>query len=167
MHHVMKLDRIVWLPYDHVVRNSDHKYRGAAMSEAVVDGPENDHAEAWWFLDTLVVELKFGRTTRGGALDMQAMATITRDELAGMVAEVRAAKPDIAVGLFLLIAAGDDPSVQAISDALGDNLCGTFVGEPKAVLDNLRGLEELGISRIQLTELVPGSIDRLAEVLHD
>ena len=26
------------------------------MSEAVVDGPGNEHAEAWWFLDTLVVE---------------------------------------------------------------------------------------------------------------
>ena len=26
------------------------------MSEAVVDGPENEHAQAWWFLDTLVVE---------------------------------------------------------------------------------------------------------------
>src|SRR4051812_2496902 len=26
------------------------------MNDAVVDGPKNEHAEAWWFLDTLVVE---------------------------------------------------------------------------------------------------------------
>src|SRR3954447_10071125 len=26
------------------------------MSPAVIDGPGNEHAQAWWFLDTLVVE---------------------------------------------------------------------------------------------------------------
>jgi alkanesulfonate monooxygenase SsuD/methylene tetrahydromethanopterin reductase-like flavin-dependent oxidoreductase (luciferase family) len=111
------------------------------------------------------VELKFGRTTRGGALDLQAMSTVTREELQGMVATVREAKPDIQIGLFLLIAAGDSPAVQAVADQLGDNLCGSFAGEPKRVLDNLRGLEELGISRIQLTELVPGTNRAIGELL--
>ena len=32
------------------------------------------------------VELKFGRTTRGGALDLVALASVTSDELASMVA---------------------------------------------------------------------------------
>ena len=95
------------------------------------------------------VELKFGRTTRGGALDMQAMASHPRRAGRHGGRGARAA-PDIAVGLFLLIRAGGrSVRVQAISDALGDNLCGAFVGEPRRVLDNLRGLEELGISRIR------------------
>jgi hypothetical protein len=49
---------------------------------------------------------------------------------------------------------------------MGDNLCGEFVGEPKAVLDRLRSLESLGISRVQLTELVPGSLERLGQALN-
>jgi alkanesulfonate monooxygenase SsuD/methylene tetrahydromethanopterin reductase-like flavin-dependent oxidoreductase (luciferase family) len=111
------------------------------------------------------VELKFGRTTRGGALDLQAMATVTRDELAGMVAGVRDANPDIEVGLFLLVAAGDSAEVQGFAAALGDNLCSRFAGEPKRVLDNLRELEDMGIGRLQLTEVVKGSLDEIGAVL--
>jgi alkanesulfonate monooxygenase SsuD/methylene tetrahydromethanopterin reductase-like flavin-dependent oxidoreductase (luciferase family) len=111
------------------------------------------------------VELKFGRTTRGGQLDMAAMATVTRDELAGMVAEVQAAKPGIDVGLFLLFAVGDSPEVKAVSDVMGDNFCGGFVGDAKRVLENLRELADVGISRVQLTELVKGSVARLGEEL--
>jgi hypothetical protein len=29
---------------------------GVTMGSAVIDGPDNAHARAWWFLDTLVVE---------------------------------------------------------------------------------------------------------------
>lgn len=111
------------------------------------------------------VELKFGRSTWGGTLDVAALASVTRDELAGMVATVRDVRPDIGIGLFVLIAAGDGPEVQAVSGAFGENLCGQFVGEPKRVLDNLRSLEALGISRVQLTEFVPGSLQRIGEQL--
>lgn len=111
------------------------------------------------------VELKFGRTTRGGRLDMEAMASITRDELAGMVDTVQAAKPGVPMGLFLLVAVGDGAEVRALIDVLGDNLCVGFAGEPARVLDNLRSLESLGIGRVQVTELVKGSIEQLAKVL--
>ncbi len=33
------------------------------------------------------------------------------------------------------------------------------------MLDNLRSLEELGISRLQVTEMVKGSLDEIAGVL--
>lgn len=111
------------------------------------------------------VELKFGRTTRGGVLDVHALATVTHDELVSMVAEVRAVRPDIAIGVFLLVAVGDGREVAAVADALGTNLCGRFVGEAAAVLDNLRSLADVGISRVQLTEFVPGSLERLGEAL--
>jgi alkanesulfonate monooxygenase SsuD/methylene tetrahydromethanopterin reductase-like flavin-dependent oxidoreductase (luciferase family) len=109
------------------------------------------------------VELKFGRTTRGGSLDLPALASVTEDELRGMVAEVRAVRPDIDIGLFLMVAVGDGPEVEAAGRAFGDNLCGRFTGEPKRVLDSLLALEALGISRVQVTEFVPGSLLRLAE----
>lgn len=111
------------------------------------------------------VELKFGRSTRGGALDVAALASVTRDELAGMVAAVRDVRPDIGIGLFLLVAVGDGPEVAGVSEVFGDNLCGQFVGEAQRVLDHLRSLEALGISRVQLTEFVPGSLAHLAEEL--
>lgn len=111
------------------------------------------------------VELKFGRTTRGGALDLVALASVTRDELASMVAVVRGVAPDIPIGLFTLVGAGDQAAIGGLAETLGDNLCGSFVGEPPRVLDNLRSLQDLGIDRVQITELVPGSTARLAEVI--
>jgi alkanesulfonate monooxygenase SsuD/methylene tetrahydromethanopterin reductase-like flavin-dependent oxidoreductase (luciferase family) len=111
------------------------------------------------------VELKFGRTTRGGQLDLAAMASVTRAELAEMVAAVQEAKPGIPVGLFLMVAVGDDPAVRTVGDALGGNLCGEFVGEATKVRDRLASLHELGIGRVQVTEYAKGSLHRLGEVL--
>ncbi|CAN5674223.1 hypothetical protein BH18ACT2_BH18ACT2_11290 [soil metagenome] len=111
------------------------------------------------------VELKFGRTTRDGALDLAALASVTRGELASMVDVVREVRPDIRIGLFTMIGAGDRAAVGPLADGLGDNLYGSFVGEPTQVLDNLRGLTDVGIDRVQITELVPGSTARLGEEL--
>jgi alkanesulfonate monooxygenase SsuD/methylene tetrahydromethanopterin reductase-like flavin-dependent oxidoreductase (luciferase family) len=111
------------------------------------------------------VELKFGRTTRGGALDTAALASVTVDELRGMVDEVRNVRADIPVGLFLLIAVGDDAAIAPIRSILGDNLCGRFVGSPSEVAENLNALGDLGISRVQVTEFLPGSIANLATAL--
>lgn len=111
------------------------------------------------------VELKFGRTTRDGALDMAALASVTRDELASMVAVVRDVRPDIAVGLFTMIGVGDDTEVGDLETALGGNLYGSFVGSAREVLDHLLSLEEVGIDRVQITELIPGSTLRVGEIL--
>jgi hypothetical protein len=111
------------------------------------------------------VELKFGRTTRGGALDLAALGTVTRHELVEMVATVREVRPDIPIGLFLLVAVGDDPAVEQMAGLLGDNLLGQFVGDPGRVVANVRGLDTLGISRVQLTEFIPGSLEKLAAEL--
>lgn len=40
------------------------------MDEAVIDGPDNASAEAWWFLDTLVVEHLRAGETAGIVLEM-------------------------------------------------------------------------------------------------
>jgi alkanesulfonate monooxygenase SsuD/methylene tetrahydromethanopterin reductase-like flavin-dependent oxidoreductase (luciferase family) len=111
------------------------------------------------------VELKFGRTTRAGALDTAALASVTVDELQGLVNGVRNVRADIPIGLFLLIAVGDDAAVAPIRDLLGDNLCGQFVGSPTKVVQSLLSLETLGISRIQVTEFLPGSIANLSGAL--
>ncbi len=112
------------------------------------------------------VELKvIGRATRGGSLDIGVMASIVEDELLAMVDKVRQASADVPISLFLMVGAGVGPEVDGLAGRLGDNFCGRFVGEPAKVLENLRALEEIGISRVQVTEFVPGTIANLGKEL--
>ena len=110
------------------------------------------------------VELKFGATTRRGNLDDATLAATTRDDLVHMIDLVRAVAPDTPIGLFVMIAVGDDAEVAAFRDTTGDGLYGEFIGEPARVLDNLRALGVLGIDRVQVTERLKGSIERLGPV---
>lgn len=112
------------------------------------------------------VEIKASaRATRGGALDLPLLASVTEDEVRGQVARVRAVDPDIPIGIFILTAAGSDPATRQLQSLVNPGYLGRFIGEPAAVADALAGLGELGISRVQLTELVPGTHDRLASHL--
>ena len=111
------------------------------------------------------VELKFGASTRGGTLDMGALAAVTLDELTRMVDVVQEAKPGIPMGIFVLTAIGDDAAVRAMQAIAGDGVWSGFVGEPRRVLDNLCALADIGISRVQLTEIAPGSLQRLGEII--
>ena len=112
------------------------------------------------------VELKvIGRATRNGSLDFGVMASIVEDELRSMVDKVRAVREDIPIGLFLLVGAGVGREVDALKGVVGDNFCGQFFGEPSRVLDNIRALEAIGISRAQITEFVPGTIENLGKEL--
>ena len=112
------------------------------------------------------MELKvIGRATRGGSLDIGVMASIVEDELLAMVDKVRQASADVPISLFLMVGAGVGPEADGLAGRLGDNFCGRFVGEPAKVLENLRALEEIGISRVQVTEFVPGTIANLGKEL--
>jgi alkanesulfonate monooxygenase SsuD/methylene tetrahydromethanopterin reductase-like flavin-dependent oxidoreductase (luciferase family) len=110
------------------------------------------------------VELKFGRSTRGGDLDGAALATSTRADLAAMVEQVRSVAPDVPIGAFTMIAVGDRTETDDIKGSLGDGLYADFVGEPAEVLDRLLALGELGIDRVQVTERLAGSVARLGTV---
>ena len=110
------------------------------------------------------VELKFGRSTRDGDLDFTELAAASRDDLRRMIEQVRQVAPTVPIGAFAMIAVGDEPEVDRVRTMLGDGLYSRFVGEPARVLENLRDLGELGIDRVQLTDLVKGSSLRLAPV---
>jgi len=107
------------------------------------------------------VELKFGRSTRGGDLDMAALSTATRAELAANVAAVREVAPDVPVGVFAMIGIGTDAEVAELRSQLGDSLYADFVGSPARVREALESLTELGIDRVQVTDRVRGSVLRL------
>lgn len=102
-----------------------------------------------------------GRATRGGTLDMATFATITADEVREAVDRVRTLRPELPLGAFVIVAAGNNPAVAAMKASMGDAYFSRYMGEPAAVADALFGLAELGIDRIQLTPFAPGSLESL------
>ncbi len=112
------------------------------------------------------VEIKASaRATRVGHLDFEIMATVTEDEVRRNVERVRSIRADVPIGIFLLVGTGEDPRVAMLRKGLAGSYLGRFLGEAAAVADALRGLEALGIERVQLTELAPGTAASLAPYL--
>lgn len=110
-----------------------------------------------------VVELKAnGKSTRGGKLDLDAVAAVTRDDVRRLVERVRDVNETAPLGLFAMVAVGDDDAIRARRRALGDGLFGALTGTADDVAGALLSLEELGITRVQLTEFAPGTITALA-----
>jgi alkanesulfonate monooxygenase SsuD/methylene tetrahydromethanopterin reductase-like flavin-dependent oxidoreductase (luciferase family) len=111
------------------------------------------------------VEVSIGRSNRQGANDLAALASVTLDEVRGMVDAVRESAPDVPLTFMAFAAAGDDPGVERMR-SLGDQLYGGFVGEPAAVADTLRAAAEvLGVDRIQVTGWTAGTYAALAPEL--
>ncbi len=112
------------------------------------------------------IEIKASaRATRGGHLDLATMASVTEAEVLGNVDRVRKLRADVPLGIFILVAIGDSPAVQGLQQVLGSGYLSRFVGDPVTVANNLRALADVGIDRIQLTELAPGSLAQLAPEL--
>ena len=112
------------------------------------------------------VEIKASaRATRVGHLDFQIMASVTEEEVRGQIERVRRVDGTVPLGIFVLTAVGDDPAVQTLKQGLGNGYLSRFMGAPEDVARALRDLGELGIDRVQLTELTPGSHTRLAPCL--
>ncbi len=112
------------------------------------------------------IELKLNSvSTRGGSLDIGALATLTRDDLRRLVARAREAAPDAPLGLFCICATGSSPRVEAMRAALGGAFPGEFLGEPSEVADAIRSLEDEGITWAQLSEFTPGTFESLASEL--
>jgi len=109
------------------------------------------------------IEIKASaRATRVGHLDFGIMASVTEAEVRDNVARVRALRPEVPLGIFILTGVGDDPAVGALKASLGNGYLSRFIGTPGEVAAALLELGEMGIDRVQLTELVPGSHTQLA-----
>ncbi len=111
------------------------------------------------------VELKMGRSTRGGGLDLAALGSVTADEVRAMVATVKDVSPDAHVSVLAFVGCG--PEAAAMRPVLGDELYGSLLGEPEAVAERLRGWEELGVDRVNVSQWLPGSLAAVAPFLRD
>ncbi len=112
------------------------------------------------------VELKpAAAATRGGALDWDAYATVTDDDVDRLLALVRDVRPDVTIDLFVICNAADDAATRERAEQLGDGFAGRFFGPPAEVAAAVTELGARGIARVQLSPLDPASLDRLAPVL--
>lgn len=112
------------------------------------------------------VEIKAASSaTRDGALDMATLAAVTADDVRRLVERVRNVQQSAPIGIFTLCAAGDGPEVERLESLLGDRLYGGFFGHPEKVAANMLRLAELGIERVQVSPMVPGSEEALAPFL--
>lgn len=112
------------------------------------------------------VEIKASsHSTRGGALDFAAMATIPDSHLADMVARVRDVRPDIEIGMFVFCNAGTDARTKQLHEALKGSLYGRFFGPVAHLAEGLAWLEDQGVSRTQISPLDDATFDALAPLL--
>lgn len=113
------------------------------------------------------VEIKASSaSTRGGELDLAVMGQIPDQHLIDMIDRIRAIRPDIGIGVFVLCNAGEDEFTRGLQATMGDNLYSRFFGPPGHVADGLAWLAELGITRAQLSPFDDSSLDRLAPLLY-
>ncbi len=115
------------------------------------------------------VELKAqSAATRGGALDLEVMASVDEDHLHALIERVRDVRPDIEISMFTLFSVGDDPATAHLAKVMraGGGLFQRFFGSPSHVAEGLRWLESLGISSASLSPMTPHALEALApEVL--
>ncbi|MEZ4292324.1 MAG: LLM class flavin-dependent oxidoreductase [Myxococcota bacterium] len=103
--------------------------------------------------------------TRGGAVDLDRQAAISESDVRGAIERVRRVREDLPIGLFVLVSAVPPDEVATVRAPFGEGFLARFQGEPASVAAALCDLEALGIDRIQLTEMAPGSIERLRPLL--
>ena len=109
------------------------------------------------------VEIKASSpATRGGALDLAALAAVGDEHLVEMIERVRAVDADVPLGMFVLCDVGDDERHRRAADALGGSLHGRFHGPAGKVAEGLAWLGELGITRCQLSPRDDAAFDLLA-----
>lgn len=103
--------------------------------------------------------------TRGGQLDFEVYKTISEQLLRDALIVARDVRPDLPIGTYVMVAVAPPDVTDAMRAAVGDGFMGRFVGSPSAVAQALADLEGLGLDRVQLTEMVPGSIEALGSNL--
>ncbi len=96
---------------------------------------------------------------------MATYASITEEEFRDTVVRARAVRPDVPLGTYIMVAAGDEPRVTELKATLGNGFFSRFVGEAGSVAQALLDLEGHGVDRVQLTSFTPTSQERLRVLL--
>jgi alkanesulfonate monooxygenase SsuD/methylene tetrahydromethanopterin reductase-like flavin-dependent oxidoreductase (luciferase family) len=112
------------------------------------------------------IEINVGSpATRDGVLDLAKMARVERFHLHELLSRVKEVNPDAPLGMFVLCSVGRDERTEAYQAQMGDSFLGEFFGSPEKVADALLRLEDLGISRVQISPFIESSFEQLAPYL--
>lgn len=103
--------------------------------------------------------------TRGGALDLGRYGAVSEADVRDAVARVRQVRADVPIGTFVLVGAVSAAQSEPLRRPFGTGFLSRFLGEPAPVAQALCDLEGLGFDRVQLTEIAPGTLDRLRPLL--
>jgi alkanesulfonate monooxygenase SsuD/methylene tetrahydromethanopterin reductase-like flavin-dependent oxidoreductase (luciferase family) len=112
------------------------------------------------FVDRIEVNPN-GAATRGGAVDIAKSAAVEESDVRDALARVRRVREDLPIGIFILAGAVPRAEVAALRGPLGTGFMSRFLGEPDSVAQSLCDLEGLGFDRVQITEVAPGTLERL------
>jgi alkanesulfonate monooxygenase SsuD/methylene tetrahydromethanopterin reductase-like flavin-dependent oxidoreductase (luciferase family) len=116
------------------------------------------------FVDRLEVKPN-APATRGGGLDLAKYGAVSETDVRDAVARVRRVREDLPLGTFILTGAVPSEHVAPLRARFGSGFLSRFIGEPAAVAQALCDLEGLGFDRVQITEVAPGSLERLRPLL--
>jgi alkanesulfonate monooxygenase SsuD/methylene tetrahydromethanopterin reductase-like flavin-dependent oxidoreductase (luciferase family) len=116
------------------------------------------------FVDRIEVQPN-ASATRGGAVNPAVQAAIGEEHVRDAIARVRRVRDDLPIGLFVLVGAVAEEEARAFRASFGDGFVARFMGEARSVAQALCDLEGLGIDRVQLTEMAPGTLERLRDHL--
>jgi len=109
------------------------------------------------------VEVNIGSAaTRGGVLDLDLLARVERADLETLIHRVRDVNPTAPLGILILCNVGEDERTQVYQAKMGGSFLGEFFGPAEKVADALLRLEDLAISRVQVTPFYESSFERLA-----
>lgn len=103
--------------------------------------------------------------TRGGAVDPVVQAAIGEEHVRDAIERVRRVREDVPIGVFALVGAVERNEAAAFRAPFGDGFVSRFMGEPSSVAQALCDLEGFGFDRVQLTEMAPGTLERLRPLL--
>ena len=112
------------------------------------------------FVDRIEIQPN-ASATRGGSVDLVRSAAIQESDVRDAVARVRRVREDLPIGIFVLTGAVSRADVAALRAPFGSGFLSRFLGEPESVAQALCDLEGLGFDRAQITEMAPGTLERL------
>jgi alkanesulfonate monooxygenase SsuD/methylene tetrahydromethanopterin reductase-like flavin-dependent oxidoreductase (luciferase family) len=103
--------------------------------------------------------------TRGGSLDLAKYGAVSEADVRAAAERVRSVRADIPIGTFILVGAVPAAHAAQLRAPFGSGFLSRFLGEPGSVAQALCDLEGLGFGRVQLTEIAPGTLERLRPLL--
>jgi len=112
------------------------------------------------FVDRLEIQPTASATTRGG-VDLAQQAAVSEADVRAAVARARGVRSELPLGVFVLTGVVPDAEAAAFRAPFGRGFVSRFMGDARSVAQALLDLEGLGFDRVQLTEMAPGTLERL------